>query len=175
MARKSGATPKASFTFARVPEELGGEGEYALLFDPAVDVYRRAAACRTYGEFAALLGEPWNDFKQDWGDELVSSLGLKSLARHTSFSLDDMLATVGAIGGLEDPRNAAYEWLVANIPASVLDAMQGVEFSDGPMGAVVVGSRAAFKRAQRALHQHGYSEITFKQSDGAEWTLIAGE
>jgi hypothetical protein len=175
MATTSAATPKASFTYARVPEEHGGDGEYALFLEPALDVYRSAAACRTYGEFAELRGESWKDFKQEWGDELVSSLGLRSLTRNTPFSLGDLLVSAGAIEGLEDPRNAAYEWLAANIPSSLLEAMRGLEFSDGPMGAIVVGSRAAFKRAQRTLHDSGYSEVTFRESDGAEWTLIATE
>jgi hypothetical protein len=175
MTKKSSARPKASFTYARVPDELGGEGEYALLLESAVDVYRGAAACRTYGEFATLLGEPWKGFKEDWGDELASSLELNSLTRHTPFSLVHMLASVGAIGGLEDPRCAAYEWFTANVPGSVLAAVQGVEFSDGPLGAIVTGSKAAFHRMQRELREQGYSEVIFRESDGTEWTLIAGE
>jgi hypothetical protein len=173
----------ASFSYLRVPECLGGEGEFSLALDEPLRRLRRAFRAKTMGELAAAAGMTWAAFSElvsgdtdltdldDVGEETIG----EGIRPELPVDFREWWCSDEPIGGIiQEPRDAAHEWLRRHVPGNVLDNRRLTEFLEwhgsspgGTISAVTAASRSAFIVLEQVLHGVGFVGVRFRYRPGA--------
>lgn len=157
----AGATLVASFSYFETPEVLGGEGEFSLALDEATTRLVAAWRCKTWGDFARVLGLTWSDFVKERRDQMEDLSGHNTLRAATPLNFAKVWGSE-LVGDIQDPRQCAYDYLTANVPATVLDDPRldgllewGGGFAGGSIDTVTALNPSGFVMLQQVLHDAG--------------------
>lgn len=163
----------AAFTYFETPEALGGDGqEFSLVLDGAKERLEAAWRCKTWGEIARLSGLTWTAFVKERREDLVEILGQDKLRAATPLMFGELWGNYAVVGDIQDPRQCAYDFLRANVPADVLNdpRLNGLlEWSGGSPGGhiEVVTSRhpRGFLLLRQVLHGAGFVGLSLRRSE----------
>ena len=145
--------------------------ELIIVTSRAAEKISAAHNCRTWGEYAALCGKPWEEMLEDFGRELQELTGRDDPGREAPFKFARIhgLYYVGDL--LDDPRTDAYEILL-KLPRTVRqDARLEnlIEWSGGSPGghlsAVTARNAEAVDLLQQVLREAGYDGYRFERDD----------
>ena len=67
--RRDPAAVVAAFTYFERSDLMGGDGEFTLAIDSALNTLAAACRCQTWGEFAELVGFAWVDFVEEFAND----------------------------------------------------------------------------------------------------------
>lgn len=158
----------AAFSYFRTPEFLGGEGEYSLALDSATARLESAWRCHTWGEFAHVIGLTWDDFMNEWGDEIVEVSGEQRPCESSPLAFAHLWGDARVVSELRDPRECAYEFLRQNVEPRVWNHSRleglldwGGSSPGGCIDVVTSKSSRGFTVLQEVLHEAGYGGLTF--------------
>lgn len=162
---------KRLLVFGKAPEWLGyGEEDVILVDAQAAEKLSAAARCRTWGDFASLLGYPFDRMLAVWGARMREA---NEDTPPTAESPLRFAAVWGVwdIGDLvEDPRAAAAAALPRGVDWENHPALaETIQFSDDTMTtegcALVSDSAAGFDLLSCVLNDEGFDGFEIKQDD----------
>lgn len=159
----------AAFSYFEASEMMGGEGEFVLVLDDALEKLEVAFRCQTWGDLATLAGYTWKDFVNECGDDIASFTGKRRPLRREPL---DFAAIWGSdvASVIRDPRQAAYDVLIAHVPSGVwqhpclsdlLDV--GGSSPGGGLDAIATENPAGFEIFANVLHTCGFTGLTFRR------------
>ena len=91
-----------------------GSSRPALLIatERAAEAIRAARECQTWGAYAKLCGHTWDDFIEDYGNEVEELTGQDEPGPDSAFRFDDIYGLYYSGDLLPEPQTDAYEILV---------------------------------------------------------------
>jgi hypothetical protein len=161
----------AELSYLEFPDTLGGDGEFSLVLDAAALRLAAAWRCKTWGEFARLVGLTWGEFVKDRNEELTEIFDRRKPRASTPIVFGELWGTYAAVDGFQDPRECAHEFLTLNVRPNVFDDQRlkgvlewGGSSPGGNVDALTSPTAHGFVLLQQVLHEAGYVSVTLKHN-----------
>jgi hypothetical protein len=160
----------AGFSYFEMSDLMGDDGALALALDSALERLEAACRCETWGQFARLLGYTWKDFVSEWGSDLESFTGRKRPPSRQPLDFAAVWGGDSVTALIQDPRQVAHDFLVAHVPAELLEHPRlagvlewGSSSPGGGIDAFSTSDPAGFDILAAVLQDAGYTGLEFRR------------
>lgn len=152
-----------------------GSRRFEIVTQQGVNFLEALRACRTWGEYADLLGTSWSEMVEDREDEF------EGLSAESPFRLSEHLAMDFVVNRTPDPRTDAYDVLSEKLPPEVRSdsRLQGkIEWSHGsPAGhleCVAALDEEGIRLLEWLAREAGRKEYIFRRDDALIKDVLYG-